>query len=57
MTEQANHVILKRQLLADGFSPEGVPEGDLVEYYITQYFQNRTNKEILKRYPPDTVSG
>ena len=26
-----NHVILKRQLLAVGFSPEGVPQGDLRE--------------------------
>jgi len=24
-------VILKRQLLAGGFSPEGVPQGDLTE--------------------------
>jgi len=32
-----NHVILKRQLLAVGFSPsvDGVPQGDLCEHFGT----------------------
>jgi hypothetical protein len=33
--DRAFCVILKRQLFADIFSPEGVPKGDLYVYHMT----------------------